>query len=98
MKHSPIVVMILATASAALIAETGTSWTQESPREELRPEFKIIESDGPNSARSYAIRTDDREGLHGSWTRTFPIEGGAFYHFHALRETVSLQINRPSGY
>src|SRR5262249_51796281 len=29
---------------------------------------------------------DQREGLDGSWTRVFPVQGGRFYRFHAVRQ------------
>lgn len=54
-------------------------WRIASPRDELRPEFSIA----PRGV--LVIATDRREGLHGYWTKTFPVKGGQHYSFGALR-------------
>jgi predicted amidohydrolase len=60
-------------------------WTTAAPRAEIRPEFSYDPEGGPHRRGAFIIRSDDREGLQGRWTRTFPVRGGATYRFSVLR-------------
>jgi len=70
-------------ANASQIDTDG--WTSASPREEIRPAFEFKKD------KRLVIRADDREGLDGHWTKTFPVKGGEHYRFRAMRllENVS---------
>lgn len=43
------------------------------------------------------ISHDDREGLDGYWTRTFPVEGSRYYRFQAFRKTERVAVPRRSA-
>ena len=70
-------------ANASQIDTDG--WTSASAREEIRPAFEFKKD------KRLVIRADDREGLDGRWTKTFPVKGGEHYRFRAMRllENVS---------
>lgn len=69
-------------------------WTMQSPREEVRPQFAYDPAGGPHGKGSFVITADGREGLIGHWEKTFPVEGGHFYRFSALRRTHGLNVPR----
>ncbi len=71
-----------------------TGWKTVSPRNEVRPEFKALPEGGPDGAGSLVIEADAREGLIGSWTKVFPVIGGATYRFHCLRKTDGIDVPR----
>jgi predicted amidohydrolase len=72
-----------ATLAAGTQAPAG--WTTASPRDEIKPAFAYEASGGPHGKGSLVIRTDEREGLQGRWTRTLPVQGGRWYRFSVLR-------------
>lgn len=80
-------------AADSAIAGAG-EWRALAPRDEIRPRF-TIESEG--GVAHLAIATDAREGLHGYWTRAFPVEGGRHYRFHVLQKTSGLALPRRSA-
>ncbi|MEO8495586.1 MAG: carbon-nitrogen hydrolase family protein, partial [Planctomycetota bacterium] len=92
--------VILCTASletSALRAEDRPlphGWTEESPREEIRPDLTFLPSGGPHGAGSFVIEADQREGLFGWWEKTFEIEGGKFYQFSAVRKADGIEVPR----
>jgi predicted amidohydrolase len=75
--------------------EAGT-WKSASPRDEIRPAFELKPGGGPAKHGSLIIRADDREGLDGHWTKTFPVQGGRCYHFRALRRVTNVPAPRRS--
>ncbi len=82
---------LLLLAVAAGASEATEGWTPHAPREEIRPLFKRT----PQG--SLLIRADGREGLMGHWEKTFPIEGGNYYRFSALRRSVGVDVVRRTG-
>src|SRR5947209_634785 len=89
-------------ATGEVRASTGTvgaaeGWVAVSPREEIRPAFAFKEKGGANGTPRLIIRADDREGLDGWWTKSFPIKGGAYYRFHALRRVEAAASPRRSA-
>ncbi|MGK0200794.1 MAG: putative amidohydrolase [Yoonia sp.] len=73
---------------------THDGWTAAAPRDAIRPLFDVVPNDGPARNSSLVIRMDDREGLHGSWTKTIPIKGGKHYRFEALQKTAGAPLPR----
>ena len=71
-------------ASATNAAPEG--WQTLSPRDELRPQFSFNPKGGPSGQGCFVIRTGPLEGLDGHWAKTFPVKGGQYYQFHALRQ------------
>src|SRR5215218_5460049 len=62
-------------------AGAPAGWTTAAQRDEIKPLFSWDPAGGPNHKGSLQIRSDEREGLHGRWTREFQIEGGKHYRF-----------------
>jgi len=75
-------------ANASQIDTDG--WTSASPREEIRPAFEFKKD------KRLVIRADDREGLDGHWTKTFPVKGGEHYRFRAMRRLENVSSPRRS--
>jgi predicted amidohydrolase len=71
-------------------------WQTGSPRPELAPEFAYDAHGGADRSGCFMIRADQREGLDGYWTKTFPITGGKSYHFEALYGTTNVVTPRRS--
>src|SRR5437660_8736621 len=78
---------------------TGTnSWKSDSPRQEIRPIFEFKAEAGPRRNGSLFIRADDREGLDGHWSKSFPVTGGQHYRFRALRRIENVPSPRRSTF
>jgi predicted amidohydrolase len=73
-----------------------TSWTTESPRERLKPRFESDPKGGFDGKGALVISSDAREGLHGWYERHFPVTGGKWYRFYALRKAVGVAVPRTS--
>jgi len=86
----------LATKICLAHDESGSTagWTQNSPREEIRPTFEFLSKGGPLRSGSFVIEADQREGLFGWWEKTFEIEGGKFYRFSAVRKADGIEVPR----
>jgi predicted amidohydrolase len=72
-------------------------WTTAAAREELRPTFRFDPIGGPARDGSLVIESDAREGLNGWWARAFPVAGGKWYRFTALRRTDNVASPRRTG-
>ena len=72
-------------------------WTVASPRDEIRPEFAFEPKGGPDGHGSLVIKADGREGLDGGWIKSFPVQGGQCYRFHALRKVQNVALPRRSA-
>ena len=62
---------------AAPVADEGQlppGWTAASPRDEIRPGFAFDPAGGPKKGGAFVITADDREGLHGWFQKTFPVD------------------------
>jgi len=75
-------------ANASQIDTDG--WTSAAAREEIRPAFEFKKD------KRLVIRADDREGLDGHWTKTFPVKGGEHYRFRAMRRLENVSSPRRS--
>jgi predicted amidohydrolase len=82
-------IILSADASESRIEADG--WTSASARDEIRPVFEFKKD------RRLIIRTDDREGLDGHWTKTFPVKGGEHYRFRALQRLKNVTSPRRSA-
>ena len=86
------------TGADILQPATGADgWKGVAQREEIRPEFVFKKNGGPNHGGSFVIRADNREGLDGHWTKTFPVKGGQYYSFRALRRLENVESPRRSA-
>jgi predicted amidohydrolase len=91
-----VVRQALAADESRLVNQAPQGWATAAPRDEIRPEFDFEPHGGPNGTGCFVIRADDRDGLDGCWTRTFPVEGGKFYHFSALCRATDVAVPRRS--
>ncbi|MEQ9410735.1 MAG: carbon-nitrogen hydrolase family protein [Fuerstiella sp.] len=65
-------------------AAAGVEWKSEAPRDEIRPIFETAAGD------ILVISADQRPGLNGWWTATFPVQGGQHYRFSARRKVTGI--------
>ncbi len=95
-------------ASMLLVGDVGVglraaepmpaAWQAAAPRDEIRPKFSFAPMAGRSDEKgTLIIEADAREGLHGFWTRTVPVQGGQHYRFHALRKTTGVESPRRSA-
>ncbi|HMF13030.1 MAG TPA: carbon-nitrogen hydrolase family protein [Gemmataceae bacterium] len=84
-------------AGSANGAEIPPGWQSASPRDEIRPGFSCDPKGGPKNNGSLVIAADDREGLHGWWQKTFPVVGGHYYRFQAVRKVKDVKVPRRSA-
>jgi len=71
-------------------------WTTAAPRDEIRPSFSYSPGAGRDGQGALTIASDQREGLQGYWTRTYPIKGGGYYRFSAARRVENVPAPRRS--
>lgn len=71
-------------------------WLIAAPREEISPKFGYDPKGGKDGNGAFLIVSDEREGLDGYWTKTFPVTGGKTYRFSALRKIVNVASPRRS--
>jgi len=84
------------TAQAASTPIEAGGWQAVAARDEIRPDFAFEPKGGPSRRGAWVLRSDAREGLAGCWTRTFPVTGGDYYHFRALRRVRNVPCPRRS--
>ena len=72
-------------------------WSATSPRDEIRPEFRVDAGGGPRGGSALCITTDGREGLDGSWVKTIPVVGGKHYAFQCVRKLEGATVPRRSA-
>ncbi len=93
-----VVLLSLSSTGGAEPARAADRWKAEAPRDEIRPLFEFKLGGGPGGQDVLVIRADAREGLDGHWTKTFPVNGGQYYRFQALRRTKHVTSPRRSTF
>ncbi|NLX99743.1 MAG: carbon-nitrogen hydrolase family protein [Rhodopirellula sp.] len=78
------------------MAHGPDDWTAIASRSEVAPQFSATTTGGKENAASLVIDADAREGLHGAWTKTFPVAGGKWYRFRAYRKAEGVACPRRS--
>jgi len=73
-------------------------WQPFSCRDEIRPDFMINRTGGPDGQGGLIIRHDDREGLDGAWTKTFKIDGDHHYCITAYARFTNVDNPRHHAY
>jgi predicted amidohydrolase len=73
-----------------LLAASQGGWTEQSPRDEIRPAFS-------RKGDTLVITHDAREGLDGWYQQKFGVVGGDFMKFSATRMTTGVENPRHSG-
>jgi predicted amidohydrolase len=87
---------LLIAHSSAVPDNAPAGWQTGAPREEIQPAFSFDAKSGLDGKGSFIIRTDSREGLHGFWSRAFPVTGGQHYRFSAARKIENVTSPRRS--
>ena len=77
-----------------VLSGSEAGWTHSGPREEILPAFEFRPEGGPDHSGSLVTSSDKRDGLHGWWERTVPVEGGRYYRFSAVRRFVNAEFPR----
>src|SRR5262249_1679392 len=95
---SALVLAPIAAVVAADVPAAPDGWRTESPRDEIRPAFSYTATGSRDGKGALVITHDRREGLDGAWVKTFPVEGGRFYRFHAVRKTTNVKSPRRSAF
>lgn len=72
-------------------------WISNSPRPELAPAFARADDGGLGGRERWMLRSDDRPGIDGHWSRVVPVTGGNHYRFHAWRRTRGVESPRRSA-
>ncbi len=83
---------------AKLPVPLPSGWSEEAPRNELRPRFHTDPKGGFDGAGALVITADAREGQHGWFQNTFAVTGGKHYRFYALHKTAGVAVPRKSVY
>lgn len=73
-----------------------TDWEPGAPRDEIRPAFHLDLEGGPDGRGALIIEANMREGLDGYWACSFPVVGGAYYHFLAFSRAHNVAVPRRS--
>ena len=81
-------------AYAALPLSDG--WSQEAPRDEVRPAFAFDPKGGADGGGALVVTADQRAGLDGRWVKTVPVTGGTYYKFVALYRAYNIDVPRRS--
>lgn len=81
---------------AADVAPPPSGWTQEAPREEIRPKFSYAPSGGKDNQPRFILEAD-RPGLAGWWQTTMPVTGGKAYRFEIYRRCENVASPRRAG-
>ena len=89
------VVLLCFGAGAGDAADDG--WMSYAPREEIRPEFSVESRSVTGKPLVLAIVAADRESIDGAWVKTFPVRGGRYCRFSALRKTDQVTSPRRSA-
>lgn len=105
MRYASWIVLAIWTAAVAVpgsgqepaAGSAFDGWQTASPREELRPKFGFNPKGGRDAKGSLLIAQDEREGLHGYYTKTFAAKGGSHYRFQAWRRVSHVESPRRSA-
>jgi predicted amidohydrolase len=81
---------------SALAVDAPPGWITSSPRAEIQPEFRYEPNGGRDGKGALVIVADARDGLDGDWTRAFPVVGGKWYRFQAVRRIGNIALPRRS--
>lgn len=79
------------------LSQMPAAWQTGGPREELLPAFSSSDAGGPAGGAVLTAQSDSRDGLHGWWKRTVPVQGGRWYRFSAWRRVHGTAVARQTA-
>jgi len=82
---------------AAAAANWFAGWNAQSPREEIEPDFVYDPRGGRDGSPGWVIECDQREGLHGYWSKAYSVTGGKHYRFQVFRKSEGVGAPRRSA-
>jgi predicted amidohydrolase len=100
-----IAALIAATSAASAAAaepvptapdRTASGWAMKSPRDEIRPLFRVDADGGRDGGERLVIEHDARPGLDGWFEKEFPVDGGSWYRFRVARRIEGVELPRQS--
>src|SRR6266542_1154358 len=71
-------------------------WKAASQRDEIRPSFSFELKGGPRGNAAFVIAAANSVGQHGWFQKVFPLSGGKFYRFQAVRKAEAVAVPRRS--
>ena len=101
MKHQIVTgfwLFLLLPATSFSVDLEFSGWKPFSPRDEIRPNFAVEESGGPDGSGGLVILHDEREGLDGAWKKTYEVEGGSYHRIRAFAKTSGVANPRYHTY
>ena len=93
---STVACLLLSALAHADIQPTN-GWQAVAPRDEIRPTFSFEPGGGPKAADCFVITADHRAGLDGWFQKSFPVSGGDYCRFDAVRKTSGVAVPRRSA-
>lgn len=73
-----------------VVSSLASDWHSQAPREEIAPTFS-------RNGEELVIQAGEREGENGFWERRFPVVGGTWMEFSALKRGEKLDHERRSA-
>lgn len=67
------------------LSRSQDGWSTGAPWSEISPHFEFLPDAGSSGSPALRISADHRDGLHGWWQKTVPVQGGRWYQFRVLR-------------
>ena len=74
--------------------EPAEGWKGRAVREEVKPVFEYKLSGGADGKGAWTIRAGQGDGQAGWWEKSFPVTGGNYYNFKALRRFKNVRVPR----
>jgi predicted amidohydrolase len=71
-------------------------WSQDAARTEIKPTFDYKPGGGPGGQEVFIMTAGGREAVDGHWSKSFPVTGGRYYTFRALRLAKNVPFPRRS--
>jgi predicted amidohydrolase len=87
---------VLVVSSACAADEAAEGWKGHAVRDEVRPVFEYKLSGGADGKGAWTIRAGQGDGQAGWWEKSFPVTGGNYYSFKALRRIKNVRVPRRS--
>ncbi|MEW6304214.1 MAG: carbon-nitrogen hydrolase family protein [Verrucomicrobiota bacterium] len=69
-------------------------WTAAVPRDEIAPRFAYNPKGGRDGKGGFILESDRREGLMGSWNKSFEVKGGQYYRFSTHYQAKQVESPR----